>query len=102
MDKQISSKNIMINYGVYLAVASILVNLIFYATGTVISLGWLIGIIGIVLMIGIISFGIKKYKEANNGLLSWGQAVKIRIGISILSGLFFYLTFIFTNKIILY
>lgn len=86
MENQISSKNIMINYGVYLAVASILINLIFYATGTLISLGWLIGIIGFGLVIAIIIFGIKKYKEANNGIISWGQAVKIGVGISIVSG----------------
>ena len=100
MDNQISSKNIMINYGVYLAVASILVNLIFYATGTLISLGWLIGIIGLFLMIGIITLGIKKYKEVNSGLLSWGQAVKIGIGISIIAGLIGVIYgFIFNNYI---
>ena len=100
MENQISSKNIMINYGVYLAVASILINLTFYATGTLISLGWLIGIIGFGLVIAIIIFGIKKYKEVNNGLISWGQAVKIGVGISIVSGVIGVLySLIFNNYI---
>lgn len=100
MENQISSKNIMINYGVYLAVASILINLIFYATGTLISLGWLIGVIGFGLVIAIIIFGIKKYKEVNNGLISWGQAVKIGVGISVVSGVIGVLySLIFNNYI---
>ena len=34
-----------------------------------------------------IVFGIKKYKETNEGFLTWGQGVKIGVGIAIVAAL---------------
>lgn len=85
MDNQVSSKNIMMKYGVYLAVSSILINLVFYATGNLLTLGWALALVGLILTIVFLVMGIKKYRETNGGLLSWGQAVKIGVGISIVS-----------------
>ncbi len=100
MENQVSSKNIMLNYGFILAITSILINLVFYATGTLLTLGWALGLIGIALMIIIIVMGIKKYKESNNGFLSFGQAVKIGVGIAIFSSLISIVyTLIFNNFI---
>ena len=87
MENKVSSKSIMMNYGVILAVVSILLNLTFYATGTLLTMGWLAGIIGFVAMIIILVMGIKKFKDENGGFLSFGQAVKIGVGIAIFSAL---------------
>ncbi|CAI8392385.1 MAG: Uncharacterised protein [Flavobacterium sp. SCGC AAA160-P02] len=87
MENQVSSKNIMLKYGVYLAVSSILINLVFYATGTLLTLTWALGLIGILLMVVVLVMGIKKYREINGGLLSWGQAVKIGLGITMVSAI---------------
>tara|TARA_B100001057_G_C22413241_1_gene780536 strand:- start:9 stop:530 length:522 start_codon:yes stop_codon:yes gene_type:complete len=100
MDNQVSSKSIMINYGVYLAVSSILINLVFYATGILLTLGWALGLIGLLLTIVFLVIGIKKYKEINEGFLTWGQAVKIGVGISIVSAFIGVIyTLIFNNFI---
>jgi hypothetical protein len=39
------------------------------------------------LFIGIVVWGIKSFKSENGGFLSWGQGVKIGVGIAILAGL---------------
>lgn len=85
MENQVSSKNIMLNYGVYLGIASILLNLILYATGNLIEMQSISGFIGIALMIVFIVLGIKKFKFENGTFLSFGQAVKIGVGIAIIS-----------------
>ena len=87
MENHVSSKSVMINYGATLAIVSILINLLFYATGTLLTFGWLMGLIGFAAMVIIIIFGIKNYKAVNSGFLSFSKAVKIGVGISIFSAL---------------
>jgi len=87
MENKVSSKSIMLNYGLILGVASVLLNLTFYATGTLLTLGWALGLIAFAIMITIIVMGIKKFKDENGGFISWGQAVKIGVGIAIISAL---------------
>jgi amino acid transporter len=87
MENKVSSKSIMLNYGLILGVASVLLNLTFYATGTLLTLGWALGLIAFAIMIVIIVMGIKKFKDENGGFVSWGQAVKIGVGIAIISAL---------------
>ena len=38
-------------------------------------------------MIIVIVLGIKNFKSSNNNLITWGQSVKIGVGISIISAL---------------
>jgi len=87
MENQASSKNLIINYGLILAAASILLSVSTYAMGAHLKPHWSISVISIVLTAGLIVLGIKKYKEINNGFISWGQGVKIGVGICILSAL---------------
>ena len=43
--------------------------------------------INAILFIGIIIYGIKQFKEANDNFLSWGQGVKIGVGVAIVGSL---------------
>ena len=86
MENQVSSKSIILNYGLYLGVASI-ISLIMYALGMHLEQNWISGTLGFVVMIVLIVLGIKKFKELNGGFLSWGQAVKIGVGITVISAL---------------
>ncbi|KAB1159323.1 DUF4199 domain-containing protein [Tenacibaculum aiptasiae] len=100
MEKQANSKGIILNYGLYLGIAGVFIHLIFYATGNLISLGWLSGIIGIVAMIVLIALGIKKFKADNGGFLTFGQALKVGVGIAVISGIISSIyTLVFTNMI---
>lgn len=87
MESKVSSKSIMLNYGLMLGVISVLVSLTLYATGNLITLGWVAGVISFIAMVIIIVLGIKKFKYENNNLLSFGQAVKVGIGIALISAL---------------
>ena len=87
MENQANSKSIIVNIGVTLGIASVLLSLTLYAMGQHLDPHWSTSLISIVLLIGFIIFGIKKFKEANGGFLSWGQGVKVGVGIAIVAGL---------------
>jgi MFS family permease len=87
MENQANSKSLIINYGIYLGVATVLISLITYALGMHLDPHWSISLVSGILLIGLIVFGIKKYKELNNGFLTWGQGVKIGVGIAIVAAL---------------
>lgn len=87
MENQTDSKKIIINYGIILAAISILLALSSYATGSHLAPHWSMSVITIIAFIILIILGVKKFKESNNGFLSFGEAVKVGVGIAILSAL---------------
>ncbi len=95
-----SSKNIMLNYGVLLGFAGVLINLGLYATGTIYNPHWSVSLIAVLISIAILVMGIKKFKESNGGFLKLGEALKIGLGIALISGLIGVVyTLIFANFI---
>tara|TARA_B110001454_G_scaffold172786_1_gene163891 strand:+ start:239 stop:760 length:522 start_codon:yes stop_codon:yes gene_type:complete len=87
MENQASSKSLIINYGIYLGVTTVIINLIMYAMGMHLDPHWSVSVISGIFFVGFIVLGIKKYKESNEGFLSWGQGVKVGVGISIIAAL---------------
>lgn len=87
MENQASSKNIILNYGLYLGIASVLINLVVYATGDYLKPHWSVSVLSGVLMIAMIVFAFKKFKEINGGFMSWGQSVKIGVGLTVVSAI---------------
>jgi len=85
MENQASSKNIILNYGLYLGLASVLINLVVYATGDYLKPHWSVSVLSGLLMIAMIVFAFKKFKEINGGFMSWGQSVKIGVGLTVIS-----------------
>ncbi len=82
-----SSKSIMLNYGLMLGIATIIVSVANYAFGNAYQPHWSVNLISIILMITFISLGIKKVKESNGGFLKLGQALKTGVGIALISGI---------------
>ena len=87
MENKISSKNTMLNYGLVLGLTTIFINLIAYAIGIHLDQDWRMGLLGFIAMIIIIVLGIRNFKAVNNNFITWGQSVKIGVGISIISAL---------------
>ena len=87
MENQANSKNIILNYGLYLGLATVIISLVKYAMGSLYTQEYYSGILGLVLMIAFIVLGIKKYKADNGGFLSFGQGVKIGIGVAMISAI---------------
>lgn len=81
----LSKKSIMLNYGVYLGFASIIINLVNYVLGDIYEPHWLVIVVSLAVTIALLVLGIKKVKEGNDGLLSLGEAIKTGLGISAVS-----------------
>jgi len=84
MENQVSSKSIILNYGLYYGVLSILISVIMYALGQHTEQGVVPMLLGFAIMIAFIILGIKKVKETNDGLISWGQSVKTGVGVVVI------------------
>ena len=76
-----------LNCCVFRHLASIFINLAAYALGIHLDQDWRIGTLGFLAMIVIIVLGIRNFKSVNNNLITWGQSVKIGVGIAIVSSL---------------
>ena len=100
MDKQINSKNIIINNGLYLGLVGVFVGLILYAMGKSLELQWVSSVVGFVATIGFVVMGIKTFKKANEGFISWGEGLKIGMGIVMISAIITVIyTLLFVNVI---
>ena len=99
-NQEITPKQIMLNYGLLLGFASILISVALYAMGKTYDPHWSVGIVSIGVTVVVIILGIKKIKELNGGFLSLSEALKTGLGIALISGLItvIYLL-IFTNFI---
>lgn len=82
-----SSKALILNYGLILGGIAILISLIQYALGEHLSPKPVYGIVSFVLMILAIVFGVKNLKKANHGYISFGEAIKVGVGIAVVSAI---------------
>ncbi len=85
MENQANSKNIILNYGVYLGIATVLIKLVVYAVGDYLRPHWSVSVLSFIIMIAMIVMANKKFKELNGGFMSWGQSVKIGVGLTVIS-----------------
>ena len=84
-NQQMSTKTIALNYGLILGFVSILLHVVLFALGKHLEQDWKISVLSIVISAVAIVLGIKKFKESNNGLLSFGQGLKTGIAIAMIS-----------------
>jgi hypothetical protein len=82
-----SSKSIMLNYGLYLGLASILIQLIIYVSGMTYDQPWWVQVLGLLVSIALVFMGTKAFRTNNNELLSFGEGLKVGVGISLVSAI---------------
>lgn len=100
MENQASTKQVMINYGLLLGLITVLMNVILFAMGKIYEPHWSVGVIGFIITVVILVLGIKKVKDLNGGFLKLGEAIKIGLGIALISGIIAVIyNLIFTNFI---
>ncbi len=80
-----SIKPIAYSFGLYLALINIIILVIMYVAN--IEKNWTISILSLILSIAIFIYGIKSYKQKNNGFLTLGEAIKIGLAIAVIGGL---------------
>ena len=85
MENQVSSKSIILNQGLYQGIISVLISLAVYAMGNHLQPHWSVSVISIVVMTVFIVMGMKQFKTGNGGIMSWGQAVKIGVGLTVVA-----------------
>ena len=99
-NQQSSTKQVMLTYGIYLGLASILINVINYAIGDIYNPESWVQIIGIVASVVLIVLALKKFKFDNGGLMSLGQALKVGVGASLVSAIIYIIyMFLFTSVV---
>ncbi len=85
--QEVSVKKIALNYGLILALLSIVVSVIAYVTNNHIERPWWVSVLSTVVMVGVIVYGLKTFKSENSGFLSIGEALKVGLAISIIAGI---------------
>lgn len=83
----VSIKKIALNYGVLLALLSIVLQVISYVLDAHIDRPWWLSVLQMVISVGVLSMGIKAYKTGNAGYLTIGQALKTGVAISLIAGI---------------
>jgi|TARA_R110001606_G_C14979136_1_gene604163 hypothetical protein len=89
MENQANSKSIILNNGLYYGLLLVLTSLIIYALGKHLdtTAGFITLGVTAIGLIGFSVFGMSTFKKNNGGFMSWGQGLKIGIGIIILGSL---------------
>ena len=79
-----SIKPIAYTYGLFLALISIAMLVIMYVGN--IQKSWILSILSMVLTVVVFVYGIKTYKQKNNGFLTLGDAIKVGLAIAVIGG----------------
>ena len=85
-NQQASIKKIALNYGVLLALLSIVLQVISYVLDVHIDRPWWLSVSQLVISVGVLVYGIKLFKTENSGFLTVAQALKTGLAISLVAG----------------
>ena len=101
MENQTTSlKKIALNFGVLLALLSIVLQVISYVLDAHIDRPWWLTVLQLLISISVLVYGIKSFKTANSGYLTLTQALKVGLAISLIAGIISVIfNFIFINYI---
>ena len=85
----VTRKSVMINFGVLMGFASIIIQLLIYVFGNIYEPHWSFLVLSFAVTIAFIVLGIKKVKSIQNGFLSMGDALKTGLGIALISAIIY-------------
>ena len=95
-----SRKSVMLNFGLILGFISIISHLLMYVFGNIYEPHWSMMLISAAISLTLIIMALKKVRESENNLLSIGTAIKVGLGISLISAIVYSLYLaIFVNMI---
>ncbi|MDC1031797.1 DUF4199 domain-containing protein, partial [Flavobacteriaceae bacterium] len=86
-NQQSSIKSIMITYGLILGGISVVFQLMLFFLDMHYQQPPAVGIVSIIIMIGLLVYAFIQYKKENGGFLSLSEALKIGLGISLISAI---------------
>ena len=86
-NQKTEAKKFVLNYGVLLGILSVTLGVVMYVTNAYLAPSFIYSIIGFLILIVVISLGIKAFKSENAGYLSLGEALKVGIGVAVIGGI---------------
>lgn len=87
MENQNSATKTMLTYGFYIGILSVIINLLNYSFGNIFDPHWSVSLVGALVFIGLMVYAIKEFKTKNDGFLKLGEAIKIGLGIALVSAI---------------
>ena len=88
METQTASvKKIALPYGLLLSLTTIVISVIVYVIGMTYEQPWWQSLLNFLAMIGFIVYGMKAYKNDNEGYLSLGEGLKTGLAIALVAGI---------------
>lgn len=86
-NQKASIKKIALNYGVIWGLLTIVLSVISYVTDNHLDRPMWLTIAGVAIMVGIIVYGLKAFKQENEGFLSISEALKVGLAISLVAAI---------------
>tara|TARA_R110001632_G_scaffold195268_1_gene316888 strand:+ start:279 stop:833 length:555 start_codon:yes stop_codon:yes gene_type:complete len=100
IDSKAVMKKIIINNGVALGIISILFSVISYVMGNQFQPHWSVQLIGFLTFIYFILSGVNAFKKEKGGFLKLGEALKIGLGIALISAIIGVIYFVIFTQFI--
>ncbi len=85
--KKASVKKIALNYGLMLALGTIVVSVIVYVMGMHLEQPWWQSLLNFIIMTTAIVYGLKAFKKDGDGFMTLGEAIKTGLAISLIAGI---------------
>jgi hypothetical protein len=85
--KKASVKKIALNYGLILALSTIVLSVIVYVMGMHMEQPWWQSVLNFAIMTTAIVYGFKAFKKEGDGFLTLGEAIKTGLAISLVAGI---------------
>jgi uncharacterized protein DUF4199 len=99
-ENQPKTGKFVLNYGIILGAVSIAFGVMLYSMDMHYEESWPVRIISIILMIAVVIWATSEFKKANSGLLNLSDALKLGVGIGLISAILSLLYYaILTNVI---
>jgi len=87
MENQNSATKTMLTYGFYIGILSVIISLLNYSFGNIFKPHWSVSLVGALVFIGLMVYAIRDFKATNGGFLKLGEAIKIGLGIALVSAI---------------
>ncbi len=76
-----------LKFGLLLGGINLILGIMLYAADMHYQQGWEIGVISMIIMIIVIIIAIKQFKKANGGYLSFGEGIKVGLGLTLIAAI---------------